>query len=138
MVATPKAPDRDQTPLMILADLAQEVSGIKKNASIVYKQLGEVGLKLYSIIEDKKTYVLCQKSEADLIEVHVDLLGLYQTPISQTLKGAQEAEDKVNEAIGKIESHYDSQLNQKDEQLKLLKAELLLAHQELRKVIERQ
>jgi hypothetical protein len=46
-------------PLMILADLAQEVSGIKKNASIVYKQLGEVGLKLYSIIEDKKTYVLC-------------------------------------------------------------------------------
>jgi hypothetical protein len=63
-----------------------------------------------------------------LIEVHVDLLGLYQTPISQTLKGAQEAEDKVNEAIGKIESHYDSQLNQKDEQLKLLKAELVLAH----------
>ena len=50
-----------------------------------------------------------------MIAVHVNLLDLYQTPISQTLKGAQEAEHKVNEAIEKLESHYDSQLNKKDE-----------------------
>ena len=138
MVTTPQVPARDHTPLMILADLAQDIQAIKNNASIVYKQLGEVGLKLYSIIDDKKTYAICQKSEADLIAVHVNLLDLYQTPISQTLKGSLEAEKKVNEAIGKLESHYDSQLNLKDEQLKKLKAELLLAHQELRKVLERQ
>ena len=138
MVTTPKPPARDQTPLMILAGLAQDIQDIQKNASIVYKQLPSVGQQLYNIIEDKKTYVICEKSEADLIAVHVNLLDLYQTPISQTLKGAQEAEHKVNEAIGKLESHYDSQLNQKDEQLNKLKVELLLVHQELRKVLERQ
>jgi DNA integrity scanning protein DisA with diadenylate cyclase activity len=47
--------------------------------------------------------------------VHLNLIDLYQTPISQTLKGAQDAEHKVNEAIGKLESYYDSQLNLKDE-----------------------
>ena len=56
-----------------------------------------------------------------MIEVHVKLLDLYQTPISQTLKGAQEADDKVNEAIGKLESHYDSQLNLKNEELDTLR-----------------
>ena len=50
-----------------------------------------------------------------MVAVHLNLIDLYQTPISQTLKGAQEAEHKVNEAIGKLESHYDSQLNLKDE-----------------------
>ena len=39
MLTTPKPPARDQTPLMILADLAQDISGIKNNATIVYKQL---------------------------------------------------------------------------------------------------
>ena len=63
-----------------------------------------------------------------MVAVHLNIISLYDPPVTQTLQGAQDAEDKVNEAIGKLESHYDSQLNQKDEQLKLLKAELLLAH----------
>jgi hypothetical protein len=77
MVEMPITPATDQTPRMILEDLAINIEGIKQNASIVYKQLGEVGLKLYNIIEDKKVYVLCQKSEDDLLEVHVNLLDLY-------------------------------------------------------------
>ena len=44
MVAMPITPARDQTPLMILADLAKDIEGIKTNASIVYKQLADVGL----------------------------------------------------------------------------------------------
>jgi hypothetical protein len=43
MAATPMTPPRDQTPLMILADLAQDIEGIKTNASIVYKQIGVIG-----------------------------------------------------------------------------------------------
>ena len=47
--------------------------------------------------------------------MHLNIISLYDPPVTQTLQGAQDAEDKVNEAIGKLESHYDSQLNQKDE-----------------------
>ena len=137
MATMPMTPPRDQTPLIILADLAQDIEGIK-NASIVYKQIGVIADQLYNIITDKTGFAICTKTEEALVAVHLNIISLNDPPITQTLTGAQQAEDKVIKAIGKIESHYDSQLNQKDEQLKLLKAELLLAHQELRKVIERQ
>ena len=54
---------------------------------------------------------MSEKSEADLIAVHFNLLDLYQTPICQTLKFAQDAEQKLNEVIAKVESHYVSKLN---------------------------
>jgi hypothetical protein len=41
MATMPMTPPRDQTPLIILADLAQDIEGIK-NASIVYKQIGVI------------------------------------------------------------------------------------------------
>ena len=115
MATPPGAPAREQTPLMILADLAQDIQAIKTNASIAYKQLGVLGDQLYTIINDKESYApLCQKAEEDLIAVHFSLISLYDPPITQTLQGAQLAERKVNEAMGKIESHYDYQLNFKD------------------------
>jgi hypothetical protein len=43
MVTTPIAPARDQTPLMILADLAKDIQLIENNAKIVYKQIGVFG-----------------------------------------------------------------------------------------------
>lgn len=50
-----------------------------------------------------------------MVAVHFNIIKLYDPPVSQTLQGAQDADDKVKEAIGKLESHYDSQLNLKDE-----------------------
>ena len=80
----------------------------------MYKQLGDVGLKLYRIIEDKERDPICPKAEENLVAVHCSLISLYDPAVSETLKAAQEAEHKVNEAIGKLESHYDSQLFQRD------------------------
>ena len=125
MATTPMTPPRDQTPLMILADLAQDIEGIK-NASIVYKQIGVIGKQLYKIINDKVGYAISPKAEEDLVAVHLNIIKLYDPPITQTLKGAQEAEHKVKKAIGKLESHYDSQLHKKDEQVEMLNKELYL------------
>jgi DNA integrity scanning protein DisA with diadenylate cyclase activity len=62
-----------------------------------------------------------------LVAVHLNIIKLYDPPITQTLTGAQQAVHKVNEAIGKLESHYDTQLNLKDQEVRLLNRELYLA-----------